>query len=140
LLYNLEMEVPRFDLDLLDDEDPFEVDSQAAHLFKHPHLGIEDIDDVWANDPLFYPAKPPAHWLMCARSPAGFWSFPWLQHATAIYAVADQSAATRPLRASPPNTGGTDEHLYDARPGIRLLRPAGKPRTTRASTAPPATA
>lgn len=28
-----------FDLELLDDVDPFEVDSQAAHLFKHPHLG-----------------------------------------------------------------------------------------------------
>jgi hypothetical protein len=32
-----------------------------------PHLGIDDIDDVWASDPLFYPAKPPAHWLMCAE-------------------------------------------------------------------------
>ena len=34
---------------------------------KHPHLGIDDIDDVWASDPLFYPAKPPAHWLMCGE-------------------------------------------------------------------------
>jgi hypothetical protein len=55
----------RFDPGLLDEEDPFEIDTQAAHLFKHPHLGIDDIDDVWASDPLFYPAKPPAHWLMC---------------------------------------------------------------------------
>jgi hypothetical protein len=60
----------RFDLDLLDEEDPFEIDSQAAHLFKHPHLGIDDIDDVRASDPLFYPAKPPAHWLVCARRTA----------------------------------------------------------------------
>jgi len=59
--------VERFDPDLLDDEDPFEVDAQSAHLFKHPHLGTEDIDDVWASDPLFYPAKPPAHWLMCGE-------------------------------------------------------------------------
>lgn len=29
--------------------------------------GIDDIDDVWASDPVFYPAKPPAHWLMCAE-------------------------------------------------------------------------
>jgi len=29
--------------------------------------GVDDIDDVWASDPLFYPAKPPAHWLMCAE-------------------------------------------------------------------------
>ena len=61
------MSEERFELDLLDDEDPFEIDAQAAHLFKHPRLGIDDINDVWASDPLFYPAKPPAHWLMCAE-------------------------------------------------------------------------
>ncbi len=57
----------RLDLDLLDDEDPFEVDAQVAHLFKHPRLGLEDIEDVWRSDPLFYPAKPPAHGLMVAE-------------------------------------------------------------------------
>jgi hypothetical protein len=57
----------RFEPDLLDETDPFEIDAQAAHLFKHPHLGIDDIHDVWSNDPLFYPAIPPAHWLMCAE-------------------------------------------------------------------------
>ncbi|MBB3040074.1 hypothetical protein [Hoyosella altamirensis] len=56
-----------FDLDLLDGDDPFEIDVQAAHLFKHPRLGIEDIHEVWASDPMFYPAKPPAHWLMVAE-------------------------------------------------------------------------
>jgi hypothetical protein len=56
-----------FDLDLLDDENPFEIDDQATHLFKHPRLGIEDIYEVWQSDPLFYPAKPPAHWLMVAE-------------------------------------------------------------------------
>ncbi len=55
------------DLDQLDEEDPFEVDDQAAHLFKHPHLGLADVWEVWASDPLFYPAKPPAHWLMVAE-------------------------------------------------------------------------
>lgn len=59
--------VQPFDIDLLDDEDPFEIDHQAAHLFKHPHLGIDDVYDVWRADPLFYPAKPPAHWLMVAE-------------------------------------------------------------------------
>jgi hypothetical protein len=54
------------DLDLLG-EDPFEVDAQAAHLFKHPYLGIDDVHDVWASDPLFYEAQPPAHWLMVAE-------------------------------------------------------------------------
>ena len=57
----------RFDPELLDDEDPCEIDAQAAHLFKHPYLGIDDISDVCASDPLFYVAKPLAHWLMCAE-------------------------------------------------------------------------
>lgn len=68
----------RFDFDLLDDEDPFEIDEQAAHLFKHAGLGIDDIYEVWRSEPLFYAAKPPAHWLMVerggwpdARCPAG---------------------------------------------------------------------
>ena len=56
-----------FDLDLLDDADPFEIDDQAAHLFKHVLLGIDDIYEVWESDPLFYPAIPPAHWLMVAE-------------------------------------------------------------------------
>lgn len=51
--------VARFEPDLLDDEDPFAIDAQAAHLFKHPHLGIEDINDAWLSDPLFYPANTP---------------------------------------------------------------------------------
>jgi len=58
---------PPFDLDALDDEAPFEIDDQVAHLFKHADLGIADIYDVWRSDPLFYPAKPPAHWLMVAE-------------------------------------------------------------------------
>lgn len=54
------------DPDLLD-EDPFEVDRQAGHSFKHPRLGLQDVNDVWTADPLLYPAKPPAHWLMVAE-------------------------------------------------------------------------
>jgi len=57
----------RFDVDALDAEWPFEIDHQRAHLFKHPHLGVEDIAEVWAGDPLFYPARPPAHRLMVAE-------------------------------------------------------------------------
>ena len=55
------------DLEQLDEVAPFEIDAQAAHLFKHPHLGREDVLHVWASRPLFYPAKPPAHWLMVAE-------------------------------------------------------------------------
>ena len=58
---------PLLDLDALDDEAPFEIDDQAAHLFKHATLGIDDIYDVWRSDPLFYPAIRPAHWLMVAE-------------------------------------------------------------------------
>lgn len=60
-------EAELFDVDELDEQDPFEIDAQAAHLFKHPHLGVDDIAEVWAGAPLFYPAKPPAHWLMVAE-------------------------------------------------------------------------
>jgi len=56
-----------FDIDALDEDDPFEVDSQAAHLFKHAPFGIDDVLEVWQSDPLFYPAIPPAHWLMVAQ-------------------------------------------------------------------------
>jgi len=59
--YTLRAVAQRFDLGLLDDDEVFEVDAQAAHLFKHPHLGVDDIYDVWASDPLFYPTIPPAH-------------------------------------------------------------------------------
>ncbi|HEX3959788.1 MAG TPA: hypothetical protein VHZ03_24670 [Trebonia sp.] len=33
----------RFDYEALDDEDPFEVDSQLSHLFKHDGMDIVDI-------------------------------------------------------------------------------------------------
>jgi hypothetical protein len=56
-----------FDLDQLDDSDPFEIERKAAHLFKHDPYGIDDIYEIWNSDPLFYPAIPPAHWLMVAE-------------------------------------------------------------------------
>lgn len=56
-----------FDLDQLDDDDPFEIDDQAVHLFKHGPLGVANVCDVWDSDPIFYPAKPPADWLMVSR-------------------------------------------------------------------------
>lgn len=56
-----------FDIDVLDDEDPFEIEEQAAHLFKHAPYGIDDIYEVWESEPIFYPARPPADWLMVAE-------------------------------------------------------------------------
>jgi hypothetical protein len=122
------VEGERFDLDLLDEEDPFEIDSQAAHLFKHPHLGIDDIDDVWASDPLFYPAKPPAHWLMCAEVGGRVLVVRWLPRAAGTGTDAVRSAVMRRRTGLLLSTGETDdENAYDTRRGIRFLRAAGKP-------------
>lgn len=40
------------DIDRLDELDPFEIDKQAAHLFKHASLGLDDICEVWQSSPL----------------------------------------------------------------------------------------
>src|SRR5262245_40645199 len=37
-----------------------------GHSWASPR-GLQDIYDVWVSDPLFYPATPPAHWLMSAE-------------------------------------------------------------------------
>jgi hypothetical protein len=57
----------RFDIDELDDENPFEIDRQLAHLSKHGGMDVDVTKEVWESDCLFYPAKPPAHWLMIAE-------------------------------------------------------------------------
>ena len=48
----------RFDPDQLDDIDPFEIDDQAAHLFKHAPLGIDDVYETCQSDPLLLPRAP----------------------------------------------------------------------------------
>jgi hypothetical protein len=58
--------VERLDLDCLDDDDPFEIDQQRAHLAKHSGLDDRVVYDIWENEPLFYPAVQPADWLMVA--------------------------------------------------------------------------
>lgn len=67
-------EAERFSLDLLDRDDPFEIDQQMSHLFKHAMLSVDDVYDVWACDPLFYEAdssRGAAEWLMVAEVPGG---------------------------------------------------------------------
>jgi hypothetical protein len=64
----------RFDFELLDDQDPFELDhGNRPHLFSHGTLSEDDLYDVWFNDPLFFPAaeKGDADWLMVAEVPGG---------------------------------------------------------------------
>ena len=95
-------EAERFDLDLLDDDDPIEIDAQAAHLFKHPRLGIDDIHDVWASDPIFYPAKPPAHWLMVADI-----------HGTILVVPLAPARDGNPTRCRPIGCYQASKHLAD---------------------------
>ncbi len=72
----------RFDLRLLDDEDPFEIDDgNRPHLFKHLPMdsrgrvvavGPEDVLDVYLDgDPSFFEAKEggSADWLMVGMVP-----------------------------------------------------------------------
>lgn len=72
----------RFNPDLLDPDDPFEIDEgNRPHLYKHlPNeagrhvaVGIEDIYDVYVADlPIYYEAdeEGPADWLMVGEVPA----------------------------------------------------------------------
>ena len=92
-----------FDLDLLTSSDPFEIDTQSAHLFKHPNRGIDDIREVWASDPLFYPAKPPAHWLMVAEVAGG----------TVLMVPLAPSRDGDPTRCRPIGCYPASEHLAD---------------------------
>ena len=92
-----------FDLDLLSNADPFEIDTQSAHLFKHPNRRIDDIREVWASDPLFYPAKPPAHWLMVAEVAGG----------TVLMVPLAPSRDGDPTRCRPIGCYPASEHLAD---------------------------
>jgi hypothetical protein len=41
---------------------------RSATSSSTPHLGVDHIKDVWDSEPPFYPARPPAHWLMVAEA------------------------------------------------------------------------
>ena len=60
------MERTRFDIEALDEEDPFEIDNQLAHLYKHKGMDVVDVYEVWTDNPAFYPGRDdgPADWLM----------------------------------------------------------------------------
>jgi hypothetical protein len=64
----------RLDPDVLDDEDPFEVDTQAAHLLSILALACKTSITPGQATRSFYPAKPPAHWLICAEVAESLWS------------------------------------------------------------------
>jgi hypothetical protein len=63
----------RLDYELLDDDEPFEIDGgNRPHLYAHGY-SEGDLYDVWWSDPLFFPAaeEGPADWLMVAEVPGG---------------------------------------------------------------------
>ncbi len=101
-----------FDIDALDEDWPFEIDQQAAHLFKHPELGLDDVADVWASDPIFYPARPPAHWLMVAETGGRVLTVPLALPRSGNPRRCRPSAATSPASTSPAATGRTDDRHH----------------------------
>lgn len=90
-------------------DDPFEIDRQAAHPFKHPHVGLADVLDDWASDPLFYPARPPAHWLMVAEVSGTILVSHWRRHEAATLGGVDPLAVARHPTCWTAHTGRTDE-------------------------------
>jgi hypothetical protein len=104
----------RFKLEQLDEEDPFEIDSQAAHLFKHPHLG--STISTMSGPVIRCSIQPNLRRIgSCAPRSAGGCSWSrWLQRAAGIQDGAVRSAATKRRTSLPPSTGETDdEHPYD---------------------------
>ena len=69
------MDRARFDPELLDEHDPFEIDDgNRPHLAKHSPHSAEDLGDAWRDpDRLFVAAtaEGPADWLLVARLPGG---------------------------------------------------------------------
>jgi hypothetical protein len=61
----------RFDVDALNEDDPFEIDDgNRPHLFKHG-LCPADLYDLWDCDPAYFPAQPDgeADWLLVGSAP-----------------------------------------------------------------------
>jgi hypothetical protein len=69
--YHQGMTRSRFDIEALDEVDPFEVDDQLIHLYKHEGMDLCDVYEVWMDEPLFYPGREdgPADWLMVGQVP-----------------------------------------------------------------------
>jgi len=64
------VERTRFDVEALDELDPFEVDDQLAHLYKHQGMDVFGVYEVWTDNPVFYPARHDgaADWLMVGEA------------------------------------------------------------------------
>jgi hypothetical protein len=95
---------PRFDVEALDELDPFEVDDQLIHLYKHSGMDLCDVYEVWTDNPLFYPARDdgPADWLMVGQVPGDILLVP--------LAPASQRNRARPIGVYP--VGGKLDRQY----------------------------
>jgi hypothetical protein len=102
----------RFDLDALDPDDPFELDSgNLPHLAKHAPFTAEDALDAWTfGDPLFYPAaeEGPADWLMVARVPGAIVLVPLAP------ARSDDPRRCRPIGIYEPSRSVIARYLEDS--------------------------
>jgi hypothetical protein len=96
----------RFDYELLDEEDPFEIDRQRVHLFKHVMMDPSDVSEVWTDNPLFYPANEEgdAHWLMVGEVTGDVVMVPLAPGSTPYKA--------RPIGVYKVETGGTLDRAY----------------------------
>jgi hypothetical protein len=78
--YTVPQDLERLDVDALDDDDPFELDSgNLPHLFKHlimdggrpVRVDIRDVADYYVAGAVQFieadPARGPAHWLMVCK-------------------------------------------------------------------------
>lgn len=65
----------RFDPELLDEDDPFEIDQEnAPHLAKHSPYTVEDVGDAWSDEAAVFieaAVDGPADWLLVARLSGG---------------------------------------------------------------------
>ena len=113
------------DLDLLDDDDPFEITSQIAHLYKRGPLGVDDVLDDVAQRPAVLPGQARgalADGRTRQRHGAGGPSRPL---SPVTRPSAGPSAAMSPQPTWQPATWKTDEPSRDdPRTGTRVLQQA----------------
>jgi len=104
----------RFDLEALDPDDPFELDSgNLPHLAKHAPFTACAALDAWTySDPLFYPAaeEGPADWLMVARVPGAIVVVPLAPSRSG------DPRQCRPIGIYEPRRNLAERYQEDARP------------------------
>ncbi|HEX5288295.1 MAG TPA: hypothetical protein VFX25_05460 [Streptosporangiaceae bacterium] len=98
----------KFDYEDLDEVDPFEIDSQLTHLFKHEGMDPGAIYEVWTDNPVFYPGNDEgeADWLMVGEVTGDTVLVP--------LAAGSQPNKTRPIGVYTVKRGGRLDTQYRA--------------------------